>query len=85
MLAQEGMQKLMTPKTEQTVLLHERLPGHNTVQLIHHPGRLCPFVVRSYHPSSGWLHRYQCGSLRKAMKFIDGVLLEQFVKEAKGG
>lgn len=71
----------MSPKVLELVLLHERFPGNYEAKLLYIPTRSSPFVVKVYHPGSDWLHRYQCGSLRKAMKFVDVTLVSEISQE----
>lgn len=64
-----------------TLLLEEDLPGQYKVRLFWDCRSMNCFVVKEYHPGSDWLHGYQCGSLRKAMKYIDETLRDRIHRE----
>lgn len=64
-----------------TLLLEEDLPGNYRVRLFWNPRSMNCFIVKEYHPRSDWLHGYQCGSLRKALKYIDQTLRDRIHRE----
>lgn len=68
-----------------TLLMEEALDGEYTVRLFWNPRSMNSFVVQEHHPSSGWLHGYHCGSLRKALNYIDVTLRDRIHKELHPG
>lgn len=62
-------------------ILIEELEGGHSVRLVFQPRARNRFKVETHHPSSGWVHEYHCGSLRKALHHIDVTLRNQIHRE----
>lgn len=58
-------------------ILIEELEGGYSVRLIFQPRARNRFKVEEHHPCSGWVHSYHCGSLRKAIEYIDVTLRDR--------
>jgi len=65
-------------------LLNEPLDHDYRVRLTAWPINERPiYKIELYHPASDWVHRYGCGSLRKALTMIDVTIPAEIALEAR--